>query len=134
METTYVCVVLYVMFRKISHIILSFVLLMVTSGFTIHQHFCCGNLIETKLFQEPKFCCGEGSDCCSNESETYLLDEDYVSFIEFVDFQDVQIDLPPLNPVFIEKIEAHSICLNPIKILHPPDTGTVLARLQVFCL
>ena len=39
-----------------------------------------------------------------------------------------------LQPVFIEKIEAHSICLNPIKILHPPDTGTVLARLQVFCL
>ena len=93
-----------------------------------------GNLVETRIFNEPEFCCGEGADCCKNVSETYQLEEDFDYLVQLIDFQDVVLIIPILNPLFTGHLEVQSNALSPIKILHPPDIGTVLARLQVFCL
>lgn len=93
-----------------------------------------GNLVETSILHEPEFCCGEGADCCNNVSTTYQLDEDFDFLFHFVDFQDVEIILPELKPLFTGHLEVQSKPLGSYEILHPPDLGTVLARLQVFCL
>ena len=122
------------MIRRISHITIAALLIMSTTGLTIHQHFCMGNLVETSIFHEPEYCCGEGSDCCKNESATYKLKEDFVFFSQLIDFEDMVIILPEMQPLFTGRLEVQTKPLGTYKILYPPDIGTVLARLQVFCL
>jgi hypothetical protein len=64
------------MFKKISHIVFSVLLLVSTMGMIISKHYCGGSLISTSVFNEAESCCGE-SDCCSNETDFYQVDEDY---------------------------------------------------------
>ena len=122
------------MIKRISHIVVAALLLFATTGMTVHQHYCQGSLVETSIFHELDFCCGEGADCCNNESETFQLDEDFVYFVQLIDYNDVVIELPILEPLFTGHLEVQRKPLSNYKILHPPDLGTVLARLQVFCL
>jgi len=122
------------MIKRISHIIVAALLLVASSGFTIHQHYCQGSLVETSVFHELDFCCGDGADCCHNESETFQLEEDFASFVQIIDFDEVLIELPVMEPLFNGHLEVQLNPLSNYKILHPPDLGTVLARLQVFCL
>lgn len=122
------------MIKRISHIIIAALLFTSTTGLTIHQHYCMGNLVETTIFNVPEYCCGEGADCCKNESETYQLEEDFDYSFQLIDFQDEYTSIPILNPLFTGHLEVQTNVLSPIKILHPPDIGTVLALLQVFCL
>ena len=122
------------MIRRISHIAIAVLLLVSTTGFTVHQHYCMGSLVETSVFTVPEFCCGEGADCCSNESETYQIDEDFLDFVQIMDFSELVIELPVLDLLYTSNITVQTKPLQPFKILRPPDKGTVLARLQVFCL
>lgn len=122
------------MIKRISHIIVAVLLIVATSGFTIHQHYCHGNLVEISIFNELDYCCGEGADCCNNESETFQLKEDFMYFVQLIDYNDVIIELPLLEPLFTGHLKVQLNPLSNYEILHPPDLGTVLARLQVFCL
>ena len=88
------------MIRQIGNIFLAAMLFMATTGFTIHKHYCMGDLIETSVLHAPDFCCGEGSDCCKNESETFQLEEDFLDFVQVIDFQEVVIDLPEVQLLF----------------------------------
>jgi len=122
------------MIKRISHIVIAAMLLLVSSGLTIHQHYCHGSLVETSIFHELDFCCGEGADCCNNESETFQLKEDYISFFQLIGFNNVVIELPVMEYSFTGCLEVQFKPLSNYEILYPPDLGTVLARLQVFCL
>jgi len=68
--------------KKVTSILLSFILVISTTGFTINKHFCGGHLVATQFFstEEPESCC-DGMDmpagCCHNESEYYQLDENF---------------------------------------------------------
>ena len=64
------------MLKKISHIILSFMLLVSTMGMTVSKHYCGGELVSVSLFQEAESCC-EMDGCCQNESHFYQLKEDF---------------------------------------------------------
>lgn len=64
------------MFKTLSHIIISLLLLVTTTGMTISKHFCDEFLISTSLFAEAESCCGEDS-CCHNETEFLQLKEDF---------------------------------------------------------
>lgn len=122
------------MIKRINHIIIAVLLLVSTTGFTVHQHYCMGRLVETSIFSVPDFCCGEGADCCNNESEIYQLDEDFLDFIQIVDFTEVFIELPELEVLFVNNYQELTKPLQAIEILRPPDRSTVLARLQVYSL
>ncbi|MBT3385187.1 MAG: hypothetical protein HN778_07805 [Prolixibacteraceae bacterium] len=64
------------MFKKVSHIILSVLLLVSTMGVAIYKHYCGGFLISTSVFTEAESCC-DASDCCENEMSFYQVDEDF---------------------------------------------------------
>jgi len=64
------------MLRKISHILFSFLLLLVTTGMAVSQHYCGDFLVSTSLFGEADPCCDSG-ECCHNESSFFQLDEDF---------------------------------------------------------
>ena len=64
------------MLRKISHIILSALLLATTMGMAVSKHYCSGSFVSLKLFDEAKSCCGD-SDCCHNENHFYQVKDDF---------------------------------------------------------
>jgi hypothetical protein len=93
-----------------------------------------GRFVESSFIQDPEPCCGENSDCCSNESQLYQLDQDYVFIKHIAEFNQHVFDLPEVNSdiFLIRKPEARA--LNPQKILRPPDNFSLLAALQTFIL
>lgn len=125
---------IYRMVRKISHITLAFLLLFATTGITVHQHYCMGNVVKTSVLHEPSPCCGEGNDCCSNESETFQLNEDYTAFLNIIEFQDIYFDIPEIKLLFSARLTVSQSQGETKKVLRPPDISTVLALLQVYSL
>lgn len=71
--------------RKVVHILLSLLLLISTIGVSVSKHYCMGRLKAQWIGQDHKEICGgmEGmpgmEGCCSNESQTFVLDEDFGS-------------------------------------------------------
>lgn len=96
------------MFKNFSHIILSVLLLVSTMGVAISKHYCGGNLVSTSFFNETEPCCG-ASDCCTNETSFFHVEEDFslISFSEIpvtseVDLIGFTFLLNPENERFVE--------------------------------
>ena len=66
------------MLRKAGHIILGFIIVVVTMGVTINKHYSEGNLYSISLFFEAESCCERACDCCSDESQTYKIDDNFL--------------------------------------------------------
>ncbi len=64
------------MLKKISHIILSCLLLISTMGMTVSMHYCGEELISVSLLNEADSCCDMG-DCCQSETHVYQVNEDF---------------------------------------------------------
>ena len=68
------------MFRKTLNIIIAFILLISTTGFTISRHYCGNNLVSVVINSEAKPCCGL-DNCCHNESEYFKVNDDFLNNI-----------------------------------------------------
>lgn len=64
------------MLKKLSHIVLSLLLLVSTMGVAVSKHFCSGSFVSASVFHEAKSCCGD-SDCCHNEDQFYQVKDDF---------------------------------------------------------
>jgi hypothetical protein len=64
------------MLKRISHIILSALLLISTMGMAVSKHYCAGSLESVAVFYEAKSCCDMDS-CCHNETQVYQVKEDF---------------------------------------------------------
>ncbi|MCF6332602.1 MAG: hypothetical protein L3J11_04890 [Draconibacterium sp.] len=64
------------MLKKLSHIILSILLLATTMGVAISKHYCGGSLMSVSLSPEDEPCC-DMAGCCHNETSFYQLKEDF---------------------------------------------------------
>ena len=91
------------MLKKISHIIVAFVLLIATTGLTVSKHYCGELLISTLLFSDSDPCCKEG-ECCHNETAFYQIEEDFAapgfSQLPHVIDIDLPVDLIGLSLTF----------------------------------
>ncbi|MEN8118635.1 MAG: hypothetical protein ABFS16_16750 [Bacteroidota bacterium] len=124
------------MIKKASHIILSMLLLISTTGLAISKHYCGGELISTSLFVEGGSCC-DSDDCCKNETEIFQLDEDFSVSTSLAIPESVQIDLLAISlVVFNLNIEENSIADDYILIDSPPPPKiqTSLAKRQIYLL
>jgi hypothetical protein len=65
------------MFKRISHIILSFVLLVSTMGMAVSKHYCGEDLISVSVFNSENDACCDMDDCCQNENQIYQVKEDF---------------------------------------------------------
>lgn len=80
------------MFRETTHIIFTALLLIFTIGITISKHYSKGELFSVALFGDAESCCENPCDCCSDETETYQLDVDYLQV--YFDYNEIRkIDL-----------------------------------------
>jgi hypothetical protein len=71
------------MIRKISNIIIAFVLLISTTGFTISKHYCGGELISIEVNAEAETCC-DSPDCCQTETQFNKLSVDFIGSVSEV--------------------------------------------------
>ena len=72
------------MFKKISHIILSLLLLFATVGMAVSTHYCAGELVDVSVYGSSDNCCS-GGDCCQNEVHIFQVKDSFaqpaVSFV-----------------------------------------------------
>jgi len=62
--------------RKVSHIVLSLLLLVSTVGLVISKHYCGGEMISVSMYHEAESCC-DMDGCCQNETHTYQVKDDF---------------------------------------------------------
>jgi hypothetical protein len=124
------------MLRKISHIILSVLLLTTTMGMAVSKHYCSGSFVSLKLFDEAKSCCGD-SDCCHNENHFYQVKDDF-SAIQIQDVpQLAETDILGHELFSFEMASEDENNLNPIVFIDsppPPKIQEVLALKQSYLL
>jgi len=121
------------MFRKITYIILAFLLLTTTLGFTVSKHYCGSELIEVSINSKAEPCCDDvgTSGCCRNEMEYYQLKEDVVSPIYFESIQIANFDI--LFPLIFDFLSDASSD-NEIDVLNfaeSPPQFTIQAKLSL---
>ncbi len=125
------------MFRKVSNIFVTFLLLVSTTGFSISKHYCGNELVFIKLIGEAKSCCESGT-CCHTDSEIVQLRGDFVNAATEVNFDNnlvINIIQFQLQSRFISiEIENRILPLIRFESPPPPKILTKLADLQTFLL
>lgn len=76
--------------NRIFSLLLALAFFMATTGFSVYEHYCGDNLVETSLYSSNKTCNPEHSedDCSSEQKKNCCSDE----------FQFVQLDIELKNP------------------------------------
>lgn len=67
------------MLKKVSHIIVSVLLLIATTGFTTYKHYCGEELMTENVLTDQEECCDEALICCHEEVESFQIDFDFIS-------------------------------------------------------
>ena len=65
--------------KKIVHIIIITITLIGTIGFNLSKHYSSGELFSVSFFGEAEKCCEFPCDCCSDESEYFKTDNDFIT-------------------------------------------------------
>lgn len=82
------------MYKKVSHIIVSILLLIATTGFSSFRHYCGEDLISDSIVSNQAGCCDDSSTCCHDEVESYRIDTDYLSASISINLEQVAVEIP----------------------------------------
>ena len=66
--------------HRIFHILLSFTLILATTGLSISKHYCGSSVVKTNLGTQAESCMPDmdmGHGCCDEKTETIILDDDF---------------------------------------------------------
>lgn len=120
------------MLRKISHILIAFVVMITTMGLTVSAHSCGGVLKSIQLLSEAENCCGDSCPNCENEIIKVEIEDDFT--IQMINF-DFSQDFYFL-PAFIQLLIVPSITEEIVQVAYhkppPLKIQTVLSDLQVY--
>jgi len=121
------------MFKKVSHIVVSVLLLIATTGFSSFRHYCGEDLISDSIMSDQPGCCDDSSTCCHDEVESYKIDTDYLSASISINLEQISVEIPFLKGRNFNNPErgTHSIfAFNSLTL--PLMYGKVHSYLQVF--
>ena len=123
--------------RKVSQIILSFILLLTTAGMTITEHYCGSNLVSVNILSEPDTCC-DNSDCCHSETITVKLNADIInsSLTYLFDLISSSVSLNPAAIFNNSLVLSTYLTTNLIRSsdIPPPEIKAFLSKLGTFLL
>lgn len=125
------------MFRKITNIILIFLLTAVTMGFSVSQHYCGDRLVSVSVNETAETCCGPEGDCCQNEVVYFQLDDDFVIESSNVKQQsfDQNFTYPATEYIIIDDFSKKVNHKELFADSSPPiDLPTYLASIQTYLL
>jgi len=121
------------MFRKVSNIIVIFLLLLATAGVTISRHYCGEELVSVSVFSKHDSCC-DRMDCCHDETFTLKINDDFsVTYFDF-DFEQTALIAPVIFCVISEEFDGNKHMFVSSEIPPPPNIHTVLSTLQTYIL
>lgn len=122
------------MLRKVSHIVISLLLLTSTMGLTLSAHYCGENLKSVSILADSAPCCDIPDGCCHDEASTYRINDDFAS--TSFNFESKLILTQVLDyviPVSVDLSAKHF----PTQVFEePPPRSTlqVLSDLQIYIL
>lgn len=125
------------MFRKLLNILISVLLLVSTTGFSISKHYCGDHLVSVKVFVQDEQCCSM-PDCCHTESSFAQLDDDFVYSSTDINLNnDLNYDIVHYPLVLINcnyGIDGTNRIVSKFESPPPPRLQTRLIKLQTFLL
>jgi len=119
--------------NKTINILISFLILVSTSGITIDKHFHQNELFSISFFGEAESCCDGPCDCCHNEKESIIIKDNFISSSNFV--------LADVFPQYISLFNPEDLLINEyqdifnevcIRNRPPPLSAKKFKLLQVF--
>ncbi len=122
------------MLKRISHIAISILLLVATTGLTISHHYC-GELMRAMANQSAaSSCCDKDSECCDHEANTLRLDSEFESSKGNSDF--CQLAILTSRPLVIieEELSTNANLISHFKGPLPPNIQELLSNIQVYIL
>ena len=122
------------MFRKVSHIVISLLLLTSTMGLTLSAHYCGDNLKSISVTGDPESCCDIPEGCCHDEADTFRIDDDFAS--SSLDFESKLIVSLILDYSSLSYSELSARDFQIISFIEPPPptVNQLLSRIQVYIL
>jgi hypothetical protein len=67
------------MVKRISHIIISFLLIVATTGVTLTRHYCGNQLISSSVLGKAHNCCGTHCKSCHDEISSFRVTDNFVA-------------------------------------------------------
>ena len=139
------------MLKLIVNTMLSMLILLSSTGFTVNMHFCHENLIDIAVMAPAESCCGasseEGLSChatveskcshCKDESLSIETSEDYISSLNVFSFEnEFQLELPWLSNISLDlEVSNQNNFLALLDFRKPPtNCEVVLSEIQTFLL
>ena len=136
------------MIRKVIHIVVTLLILVSTTGFTINMHYCHSQLVDLALFAPAKSCCDRTGDTpcqgdsqigrsshCQNESITLEPMDDFegVSFsFNLENTHSIDLLLPLIAELNVRDAVSEIQQKPPWHKEPPPYREVVLSRIQTY--
>lgn len=131
--------------RKISAIIMSFVVLVSTMSFTVSEHYCGSQLVDVGLFSRAESCgmelqkptstkdCGlKKSDCCKDEVKQFTGQHELNTSFSALNFEQ-QVFVASFAYTYLNLFEGLVVNIIPFKYYTPPLLVTdILVLDQIF--
>jgi hypothetical protein len=123
------------MYRKVSNIIVSVLLLVSTTGFTALKHYCGEEMISDTIQTVSDDCCNATSECCHEEAETFKIDTEYLSASNSINFEQIAMEIPVLMGPTFSNPERDTKSTSTLELSSIPHSNSeVHSYLQVFLL
>ncbi|MEL7587757.1 MAG: hypothetical protein AAGU19_13670 [Prolixibacteraceae bacterium] len=130
------------MTRKISHIAISLLLVILTAGFSVSKHYCGGMLVEVSVFagsaagcQESGNACTMNGGCCHNEQLVVQIENTYTTPVVLDSILFFPVLLAVFDLSFLRTAGLSVLNRELLSIAESPPSPDVLTRLsglQVF--
>lgn len=130
------------MIRKISHITIVFLLLVLTTGITVSKHYCGNKLVDIAVMAgAANSCSGDDSTCdmdgcCHNENHVYQLQEDYTSplVLDHIGFFPIELATLTLDLFHENLLSEENLVIKYDESPPPKLVSEVLSDIQVYLL
>jgi hypothetical protein len=133
------------LFKKISSIIMAFVVLLSTMSFTVSEHYCGHQLVDIGLFSKAESCGMElqkpiatkdcdlkKSDCCKDEVRQFKGQDELNIGFSALNFEQ-QVFVASFAYTYLNLFEGLAVTIIPFKYYTPPLLVTdILVLDQVF--
>ena len=69
------------MFRKLIHLVITFSMILATSGITVTRHYCGDKLESIAINTIHESCCGASCPLCHNVTHSYKVKDNFVASV-----------------------------------------------------
>lgn len=122
------------MLRKVSHIVISILLLTATMGLTLSSHYCGEKLKSISVVADPVSCCDIPNGCCHDEAETFRVENDFASSSFLFESKLLVSLILDYSNSYIAELSAKIFPISSFIEPPPPTIKQVLSRIQVYIL